>query len=65
MEDHSYDGDADPPANPTPIPRDGLLFMLAVYIGGLFDRLFWGTGPDGDPIESPMPDYPFDGYCGL
>lgn len=62
-EDHSYDGDADPSDNP--IPTDGLLFMLAVCIGGLYDRLFGGTVPDGDTVEPPEPDYPFGGYCGI
>jgi len=40
--DHSFDGDADPSAIPSPIPTDGLLFKLAVCIGGLNERLFGG-----------------------
>ncbi len=65
MEDHSYDGDADPSANPTPIPTDGLLFKLAVCIGGLYDRLFGGTVRDSDPVESEDHDYLLDWYCGI
>ena len=63
--DHSYDADADPSANPTPIPTDGLWFKLAVWIGGLYDRLFGGAVPDSDPVESPDPGYPFDWSCGI
>ena len=63
MEDHRYDGDADPSANP--IPTDGLLFKLAVCIGSLSDRLFGGAVPESDPVESPDPDYALDWYCGI
>ena len=65
MEDYSYAGDADPSVNPTPIPTDGLLFKLAVCVGALYDRMFGGIMPDSDPIESPDPDFPFAGYCGI
>ncbi|MCH8279720.1 MAG: hypothetical protein J4N84_12680 [Chloroflexi bacterium] len=61
MEDHSYDGDADPSANP--IPTDGLLFKLAVCIGGLSDRLFGGVVPDSDAVESPDPNHATDWGC--
>ena len=65
MGDHSYDGDADPSANPTPIPTDGLLFKLAVCIGGLYVRLFGSPVADSDPVESPDTVYPFEEYCGI
>ena len=65
VRDHSYDASADPPANPTLIATDGLWFKLAVWIGGLYDRLFGGAVPDSDPVESPGPDYPFFWSCGI
>ena len=65
IEDHSCDGEAERSTNPTPIPTDGLLFKLAVCIGGVSDRLFGCTGPDCDPIGPAKTDYPLDGYCGF
>ena len=63
--DHSHDGDADASINPTPVPTDGLLFKLAVCMGGLYDRLLGGIVPDSDPIESPDPDDLSGWYCGI
>ncbi len=65
MKDESYDRGADRSDGGIPIPSDGLLFKLAVYIASLSVRWFGSVEPDTDPVESPDPVYPFNGYLGF
>ncbi len=61
MRDESYDEGADLSA----IPRDGLLFKLAVCIVGLYEWWFGSVEPDSGPVESPYPVQYFGWYCGI
>ena len=63
MGDHSYEGDPDPSANPSPLLTDGILFMLAGCIGAMYDRLFGCTVSDSDPVDPPDHDYATDWGC--